>query len=221
MKRMLSLLVVLCLVLSVASPVFAVEATTVDDSRLTREELMELACEAFPEYATKITTFPESAARSRSTVGAPSVVRTETKQISANETITYAEFSSGVTNIIYNKAWYEHSSTQSGTITTVTGDLSCMCNLSLEELYIADFVYCINSSGNDYISSYGTDALSDCDITAVYKKMYENSSSNAYLEYRVLFAPYPYLEELGYASHSAIIRLEVGDNAFTHTVNGS
>lgn len=220
MRKLMSVILVLVLMLSLACPAFAESVVEEKNTKLSREELTALACEVFPEYASKITSLPV-AALSRSTTSEPTVVCCETRKLSEDETITYTELSSGVTSVIYNKAWYEHSSSQSGNIKTVTGDFSVICNLSLEELYICDFVYCINSSGYDYISSYGTDSLSDCSVVAIYKQKTETASSNAYLEYRVLFAPYPYLEELGYPSHSAIIRLVVGDNTLSTSVNGS
>lgn len=220
MKRKISLLLLILFVFTLSSPVLTVSAVSEEDQRLSRNELVDLACRTFPEYSMKITTFPVNST-ARSVSGDRTVVHSETRDISANETITYTEFSDGLTSILYNKKWYEITSTQSGTITTVRGDLSCMCNLSLEELYVADFIYCINSNGYDYISSYGTDIMSDCDIFATYRNQYENANANAFLEYRVLFAPYPYLEEMGFASHSAIIRFDIGNNTFTTTVNGS
>lgn len=220
MKKSISLVIVFIILFTLAFPIYATTADE-DDQVISRETLIAMGCELFPEYASKIKNPPVMALYARSEVVSPTVVNSQTKSLSENETLTYMEFGNGVTTLIYNKLWHESYNSANGRMTHIKGNFSCVCNMSLDTLFVSDFHYVIDSLGYDYISSFGTDDTSSCQILARYTKQYEDVNSNAYIEYRVLFYPFPYQIELGFPAYSAVIRLEVGDNTFVTTVNGS
>lgn len=216
MKR-LCLILSLVLVLSMVCPI---NARAEESYLLTYDELIELSCSAFPEYADNILN-PEISNVTAYALRDPVVVE-ESKAISDNEIVTYQELASGLAYLSFSRTWDETSSTTSGAITTVKGILYIYCNLSTDYFALHDFEYTINANGYDSITSFGRTNLSTCSVThgsnSTYEKRNEDASGDAFAHYALIFYPEDYS---AIVPSSCSVFLAVGEDDFKLTVNGT
>lgn len=215
MKKLCILLSVV-LVFSLACPA---AAQTEEPSLLTYEELIELSCAAFPEYADNIRN-PEINGATMYSLDDPVVVN-EVRAISDNETATYQELASGLAFLSFSHSWDETSSSTSGSVKTVEGVLFVYCTLSQQVFHLYDFKYKINSNGYDAIVSDGETKRSTCNVAhgtnSAYYKQNENADGDAYSRYDLLFYPPDYSAIVPSACG---VTLSVGGDNFELTVNG-
>ena len=91
MKKLISL----CLALVMLLTVFPVNAFAAENTNSEYDQLMELACEVFPEYASTINAANSSSRNHTRSSADYSVVHCETRDVSDTESLTLALLSSG------------------------------------------------------------------------------------------------------------------------------
>lgn len=197
---------------------FSVHAT---EAPLTYDELIELSCEVFPEYADRITNPVISSSSTYST--RDPVIISEVRTISDNEVLTYQEMASGYSILSYSHKWDVISSSDNGYQFTKTGSLYVYCSISPEVFALTEFTYKINTSGYDYISDFGETYLSSCTVmhsesSSNYRKQFENGSGPAYAVYNLTFNP---LDYSAFVPVSCLVSLDVGNNVLVVTVGDS
>lgn len=184
MKKCLSIILVLSLLLVVIP--MSVQAASND---LEREELIEKACEAFPEFATKIRNEEPKPASYRMS-GESEVVYAETRAVSDRELISYTEYSDGAVLL---------AQTQCETIYNSTTDIANEIKVDITVkathndapgYFKASHVqFTINETGYDYITSPGSTSTSGgCQYGGGYSmKKTETASGDAYVKYNLGF----------------------------------
>lgn len=99
MKKLISI----CLALVMLLTAFPLNAFAAENTESEYDQLMALACEVFPEYASTITAaYSDSLSRARSSADY-SVVHSETRNVSDNESMTLALLASGDVFLIDNQ----------------------------------------------------------------------------------------------------------------------
>lgn len=184
------------------------------------DELIAIACNAFPEHADKI--HSPCSAPSNYTLSSSDAELIETKSValSDTETVTYYEYANTMVFITYTDEFIRQTSSTNGNLTTVTGIVSVICNMSSDVFYISGFSYCINSAGYDSIVSAGQD-LSSCDSSVYWQRDTETASQSACHRYIAVFESPDGLEYNGATGYQAIIDLNVRNNVFSILINGS
>ena len=158
MKKIISLLLAVIII----SGFLPISTYASESPSSARQELINSACDAFPEFASKIKTAPESATYGVSrTVQSCHLVVEETRKISDTEYIAYSEFSDGavyLTSYALLSTYSVNSITSDNASTTVfSANISTTCN------YNGDFFatihnvrYAIVAGDYDYFISAGT-----------------------------------------------------------------
>lgn len=215
MKRVLSVSLVLLFILS--SVPFHVLATEADATEYSR--IIDLACEVFPEYVNQIT---DSSRRSSvcSRTASPIIVFSETRPYNNDTFVTYSQTSDGAVILssieatdsmeITNSAGGSGGTTYTATLTlayTIYGGLFKATNV----------MFTIASQRPDIINSSGTLSGSNlCDQTGVAQSSYTETSSEAFVRYRVCFVR---PDAVGRYQHMQFYyTLYVGGNAWRTTV---
>jgi hypothetical protein len=152
----------------------------VEISLLYQDAVDRLGVETFPQYEQKLNTYSVEKDMGEY-LG--EVIYSETVAVSETEKMTYNEYASGRSSLLYQKSWYNRTSTsvsggnkyQGTFILTVTG-----CTGSI---YVSGFQYTIYNSKYDMINSVGTCTDNSGNTVALLKKQYENSSGDAYATY--------------------------------------
>lgn len=213
MKKTMSLFLAFVLIMSVVNT--SVFASELENNAgiapgYSGEEVLALACAIWPEHADKLTTENISMVVGTSRSLTDEVIRTETYQISENESIQYVEYASGFA-LAARGGWYEGSHTSGSTYDTYQGNLTVASGISVS--YLVNFTYRIYHSSYDKITNFG---IFDNSFVSVYdhgKQSTETASSNAYYTYQVYFESTD-----GTLMGSAIANLTVGDNDFYWSV---
>lgn len=224
MKRLyaciLSVTLVLALMIPFASAASVVEYEEYPVEAIDREDIMRMACEAFPEHRENILSFNGNRDGIMALNDTDEIIIYETRQISEYEHLTYIEYASGVSIIGFDKSTYVVSTTSTSKTKTVTVNVYATCNVSQQEFNCSGFKYTIVSDAYDYINSIGS-LVGSCSISSKYGSNYEGASGPAYREYIVWFdAIDGVYETLGIRGCSATIRLEVGYDRFNVQVTG-
>lgn len=223
MKRCLSIFLSLLLMLTM----FPVTANATENSTTECEELIDLACQIFPEYVSKIKNHEISTYALPRNIEQPEIVFSETRAVSEDENIIYTEYSDGavlLTDLQFNKeVTYVDRQTGAGA-TVVTVNIKATCNQVSDQYFkLSNVVYTLNGAGYDSIDNPGTASTSTpatngsghaCNIIG--SRTYEpneTASANARLMYHLQFR-YHLVADRFYDSY---LTLEVGDNSATVT----
>ena len=196
MKKALSLLLATVLLLSLLpTPTYAAES----DSSV-REQWIQLACEAFPEYEDNIrgtvSTYSRTIVELETT---PEVVFCETREISETETVTYAQYSDGRSIIIGGKAAARLTAapTQSnfagGIDYTITYTVVPTDTDNFDGIFqVIDFKCRVMPATYDSILNIGTPSVnysSICKYNVYPGNLTETASSPANVNYSITFYP--------------------------------
>lgn len=218
MKNCLSLILALVLMLTVL-PMGALAAENTSE----RDEILEKACVAFPEYAAKIAadTLPASALRSAEP---QKMVFTETRAISENEFIVYTEYSDGLVVLdqgVMDKEVIYNSTNDVATAINVDITVKATCTDTSAYFKVSNIKFTINTNSYDRINSIGSPKVYNPSNTFNDECIYvqgnhslnsqESASRKAYVCYPLSFkfAPYP-----GYV-YTSELWVEVGQNALS------
>ena len=214
MKKLMSFLLVIVLVfVFVPMPVSATQEQKLSG----QEELIALACEAFPEYENRILSRRGAEGNSRSINSNRTLVVSETRNISDNELVVYSEYSDGL--ILLSYAQYRYSTTtnsmeQEGSRTlwnvTVRATSVDVTNAYFELRNVQFTVY---PSSYDRITNVGTYAeYGRCDMHTRYTPVLnESASGRANIVYRLSWELY---ESPPGGWIGSVLRFEVGNNGF-------
>ena len=180
---------------------------------LSREEIIELAATAFPEYSAKITSFYQSTptALSQNNIEDTVVVH-ESRALSDSMSIVYQENSSGQAFIYAITCGKVNStSTSYGAYTDYSVDLHAVCTFSTDSFLINDFRHRCTSNLVDSILSFGT--LDGTVISCAYDAFlqYESGSSEPYACYVATFRTSHYFEGL----YDAYITVSIEDGVLS------
>lgn len=224
MKKIVSFIIVFCLILSCTNLSHAAEKIETDQvintAALSRDELIFLACDAFPQHAEKISTLLTTSAYSMLSSAELSLVTKEQVQLEENEVLTYYEYANNLALITYYKQWTQTSSNVYGNETTVSGILYVTCNASTDFFNLTGFSYSIVSTGFDFISNLGSHSLSNCDVDPYLIRYNETAILPACYTLTLTFSVLEGIEDTGALPYQAILELKVQNNSFTISVNG-
>lgn len=213
MKKTLSLLVCLLFILTTCLfPVNAVENDT-DESPLVRtgEEVLNLACEVWPEFSDKLINPQVQSAKQRSATD--EVVQTLSHQLSETETLMYVEYASGLAFASTIGYWTEESSADclNGRCTTYIGSVT-IANGGCTSLLMG-FKYIIYPLEYDRISNFGSFVNTNTSIHVHDSQVHEIGDSDpAFYKYMVYFQGAE-----GYLLGQALVHVSVGQNKLTLT----
>lgn len=162
---------------------FQFTAFAFEDNASEYDELMELACEVFPEYAmairgedSGITTYSQTNNQ---------VIHQETREISDSESLSITMFSNGEVIVLRNNhagqvylTTFDSTSSEISTV-GVTGSATFEVGSSQWNYFfrLSDVRYTIYYTGSDYFTSYGTP------YSQVLYSVVLESQSNTYIEY--------------------------------------
>lgn len=223
MKKVISL----CLALFILFATMPVVHAT-DSSVNTHEELINLACEVYPEYANKIRNqkiLPSSHARSSEP---PELIYSDSRDTSNGGTLLYSEYSNGVillTNYTPKKEVTVVDSNTGAGATAYTINISATCSGTNGTFTAKNVKYTTISSSYDRIDSVGThdeytpemNGYIACSLQNVtpnpYVVMNESASGNARLTYKLIFKYAPYAN----CFVATELTLSVGHNSATVT----
>lgn len=187
-----------------------------EDKASGQEELIAVACEAFPEYEDKILSRRSFEGSSRSTSSTRELVVTETRYISDNEAVVYSEYSDGVillTDYTYRYSTTINSQSQEGSRTiydvTVRATSADVANAYFE---LRNVQFTIYGTTYDRITNVGTyTEYGKCDVhTQCAPVLYETASTKANIVYRLSWKAYS--DPGGWLP--SVLRIEVGNNSF-------
>ena len=186
MKKLLSILLSLAVLFSMLPA-----SVSADDSISDREKTLALACELFPEHASTIRNGSRNIQRNRS-IGAPAVlVLSETKQASADTTLTYMEYSDGTS---YLASLWDHTIdtvdsdvSSSGDLIKYTVDLTVYSTIAVGEFKVKNIKFCLDSLWYDNITSGGYIASDSVSGYQSDIKEWEDKNGKAYVSYDASF----------------------------------
>ncbi|MBR1972216.1 MAG: hypothetical protein IKA16_02120 [Oscillospiraceae bacterium] len=188
MKKVLSLTLALFLLLS-TFPVYAMAAET---DTFDHDELIAMACEVFPEYASTIRGENLANQVQPYSLTAPTLILEETRQYSNSKSITYAEFSDGTASVASHEFYPTQviigteSDSSSGTI--YRSIIKATSNFNDECFMDSNVKYLIVANGLDRILSYGDFSDSTThDTEIIGQRPYEEERAPAYVTYRTYF----------------------------------
>lgn len=206
------------------------------DDILSREEHLALACEIFPEYRDKILGVNSVSAYSRS-LSEREVVIADTRQVTENHVMTYAEYSDGETLIAssifntpvsildsdssspFNKTVKFIDQATGGGATEYTVTLYVSAPYESDDEFIAENVKFTIVGGYgegcyDCISSTGDISSSTTDRTWVsVHNQWETATSPARVQYNAEF------KREGKVPFDPLIRLDLQNNIYTFTAS--
>lgn len=185
MKKMFALIMTLIMVVGgIQMPVNAAEKDSAEQG-FTREEILNIVCEVFPEHADTIKG-EASMQMSRANRKRDEIVFSETRETTDKNLVSYTEYASG--RFLASFSWGRNpiSSTSVGGAAMYEENFWLTCSWSTQTLLVSGVKYTI-SAGYDIINSRGT--LSGDVISKVYGsyKATENASGSAYAEYSASF----------------------------------
>lgn len=218
MKKLFGILLSLVIVINlIPFPAFAAE-----NSSCEYDEIIEAACEVFPEYAVKILcNTPDGLGYSR-TRNSATLVICETRSVSENQEITYAEFSNGAVVLasnVFSKVVTPTSSNELGGVVTTTCEIKVVCNYASKIAFkLSRFIYKMLANDYDYIVSKGTasaDSYSGahCVFSEDDYVQYETATQNAHLYYTLDFY------DNSSNCFDCDLSITIGNNGFSCNVN--
>lgn len=191
MKRLLSALVTVMLLLAMI-PASAVAAETETSER---DALISLACNVFPEYATKICSdVPLATYGLTQNTNSKELVTTETRNISETEQIIYSEYSDGTVYLVGStiNPWYlvDSGVSDSSSSTVYTGRFIITSNVNENALLIINYIkYATVNGASNYIISKGSATTeSSAELcSAVITRSTQSGSTPAEIKYDLHF----------------------------------
>lgn len=216
MKRFLSIFLALVMLLAVM-PV----STYAAETKAERDILLEKACAAFPEYASKIAA-DNAPIATYSAQQERTVVFSETRELAGNELISYTEYSDGLallSSVTPNRSVTYNSTTTTGARTKVDITVKATCSGVNSYFKASNVKYTIEQYGTDCITSIGTPkaypssntSYDNCQYHSYSLNSYETSSSNAYVAYSLSFR----FASLSTAFITTCLLVSVGNNALS------
>lgn len=211
MRKFVSVVLSVCILFNmVVFCVYAEESNTMTPEVRSREEVIELACEIWPQYAEKLTADQRPLLETRNATSNNTVVVSETVILSDNEKLQYVEYSSGLALAALG-GWYEDTVQNGSNHKYVTGSLTVASGSSVS--YLVGVAYTIDYGGIDYFNLRGVFDNTNATISSYSYSMKESSSSPAYITYQVNF-----VDALGNYYGSAIANLRLTGDKFTWSV---
>lgn len=177
MKRFLSIFLALVMLLAVM-PL----STYAAENKTGRDILLEKACAAFPEYASKIAadTAPIS---TYSFQQERVVVFSETRELSDNELVSYTEYSDGLillSDVTPNSSVKYNSTTDVGTQIKVDITVTATCSGVNSYFKASNVKFTIEEYGYDHIDSIGSPRAYPSSYTSYDNCQYDSYSLNSY-----------------------------------------
>lgn len=187
MKRFLSVLLCICYIMC-AVPVQAEAAT----SHSAYNQIMALGCEVFPEFAHKITNNISSTPGNTRQMEVPTVIYSETREVSNNRSLMYTELSNGavlLAELTFEKDVHFDSLTHTNSGTIYYYTISLACNYSYGVFTLSDVEYIALNAGYAYIYDTGTPSVNyndQCRYTAGTHRYMEDVSD--YLPAQIVYS---------------------------------
>ena len=218
MKKFLSIFLALVMLLA-----FMPVSTYADEAKTERDILLEKACAAFPEYASKIAA-DNAPIATYSAQQERTVVFSETRALSGNELVSYTEYSDGLAllaSVTPNRSVTYNSTTTSGARAKVDITVRATCSGVNSYFTASNVKYTIEQYGDDYITSVGTPVAhpsstpssDNCQYISYRLNSYETDSSKAYVAYSLSFR----FASLSTAFIRTCLLVEVGNNTLSVT----
>ena len=216
MKRFLSIFLALVMLLAVM-PV----STYAAETKAERDILLEKACAAFPEYASKIAA-DNAPIATYSAQQERTVVFSETRELAGYEFISYTEYSDGLallSSVTPNRSVTYNSTTTTGARTKVDITVKATCSGVSSYFKASNVKYTIEQYGTDCITSIGTPKAypsstpgsDNCQYYGYNLNPYEANSSPAWVAYSLSFR----FASLSTAVIDTCLQIKVGNNALT------
>lgn len=220
-RRLVSILIAIVMLFSSVPVAFA--TNVIDD----QQELIDLACEIFPEYANKILyqkALPPSVMR----ISDVELVHSESRNVSNSKTLLYSEYSNGIillTETENEPAEVKYVDITSGSSSTVyTINIKATCTDAYGTFNAENIKFTLISSAYDRIDSKGTYSFSNPEMLGFIGCQLvntapdpnprvvwnESASGNAEIEYMLMFRFAAYA---GSFLNTHLV-LDVGDNNY-------
>lgn len=180
-------LIAVCLSLIMVLACFPVYAFAAENTQSEYDQLIALACEVFPEYASAIRcenvcsyTLPRSS-------DPMAVIHRETREISDSESMSIALLSSGSAIIIYNNfatTTYTSNTSDIGSV-GVSGTASFKVSMNNAYFKLNNVEFTIYETGSDYFTNFGRVdectfySYDDITLTSTYIEYSIRGTSNA------------------------------------------
>ena len=210
MKKIMSLLLVFVMVLVIAPvPAHAASSTEKD----IRSEVLETACDVFPEYADKIMAQAPMTANARSASTTRDLVVSESRTASDNRVIVYSEYSDGLVLLAdygYRYTTTFNDNTIDGNKTYVDLTVRAFANYFYGYFEMRNVQITIFGPSYDKITNVGTTyATGDCEMYELETQILnETASTKATIQYELCWR----LVDLPAGLTTSRIKLEVGNN---------
>ena len=184
---------------------------------LTRDQIIDIAINAFPQYASRITAFQDVQPIPENTLSDDPIIINETKKVTESMSINYQEHSTGRAYIfIINCGKLNSSSTQYPTYTDYSVDLHAVCTYSSDAFMINGFTHRCTNNLVDTITSRGSLGGTAISSYSTYN-LTESGSSNPYAKYVATFSVSLLVGENAYyeTTYDAVITVTVDDGNLT------
>lgn len=218
MKKHLSLLLTAVLLFTMLPFNVLASANTSE-----RDEFLALACEAFPEYAEKITdTLPMQTFAARSEVQSAEItlVTSETRNVSDNKLLTYTEYSDGFIFLTETETRYQAEVTRESYESSAyavheTISIKGTSNVNQSYFTLDDVSYSLINGAYDLFTNTGTmSTIVYCSVCNNYPHitLRESSSGPASIVYRFNWIP---IDESTF--FNSLLTIEIQNNKVTIT----
>lgn len=193
MRKFTALLLILMFLL----PVISVNVSATENIPSEKEEIIDLACQFFPEYENIIRDqTPDTTTYARTTAPVK-VITKETRPISDNEEITYYGLSDGTALLALTSESFKYSYTNpsseigAGAISyTVTVKVTCSASGYSGVFTLSNIKYTISQSTYDSINSTGSPSTSgQCKYSDFRSTSHESASGSATIYYKLAYNP--------------------------------
>lgn len=218
MRRLFIYLLTICVTFSIlVTPAHAAENSTSE-----REQLIHLACDVFPEYASILRGEDNSYLINTRSISEPTVVYSETRSVSENCELMYTQYSNGratATQFTYTEV--DRSAEVGAGIITTTLTIKVACTDSPGVFTLSNIQYSISQSTYDFFVGEGSPAAnSTCQYfretgNYAYVKR-ETASGPAYIEYHLTFKEYG--ATTWFNSFQVIFRISLRNNKMNITL---
>ena len=192
MKKFLSMLLA-AVMLMIVMPLSVAAA---ENGNFEPEELIALACEAFPEYEDAIRGETSTAFSHTRTSDSREIVFSETRAISANESIGITQYAGGDVVIVYSDSNYtveKTASSASNVANDIIGSASFQvtCSGISGTFNLKNVGFIIHQDGSGYFTSYGTPSTTN----GVSYNTENVTNSTTYIEYPIVFSQSPFIAD--------------------------
>lgn len=219
MKKFISYIITIALLLSML-PVSA----SAQETNSERNEILEKACIAFPEYAETIRADAAPSGISRSSTPRE-VVFSETRPLSENEFIVYTEYSDGlfaIDSVEMEKEVIYNSMDQSGSMTKFDITVKATCSDVYSHFTLSNIKFTIYPTTYDRITSSGTPSVKtgeytyndNCTYDTINCTPNETASAPAKVSVRLNFRFGPY--STNFYQSDLIIKVQNNQLTVTH-----